>query len=481
MSNEMADGLEAIERSRLSRRRFLGYAGYATIGAALAACNIGGPQSSSSATPTVGGSGLTVIPFFTTEDDPASQAVTLQAIADFEAKHSGVKITQIILSSAERDQRVLTGLQIGQDMGIFEVGSPLRGTFVDSGLLYPLDSLIASIGADQFQPGTRVVSGGHDWVYPYAIAPVGFWGRTDRISKPPTNFDEFVQALKNNTGGGKYGVAECTGIAQAFELLAFPEFMWASGADYYDPQGNVVFNSDRVTQAIQNFMTILKYTPPGNSNWSISEFVTSYTSGRVAMSVYSGRMANNIHSLAPALDPISFFAPTGGVLGSVNASVVRTSFLAVDKKTSNPELAIEFMKFLLTGDNGIKYANAVPGQLLPGPKALRAQAEQMSTPFTQSAVHRQWLKTLDEMVPLGVDVNGPMGAMATGTLKLYDGPPAPWASAAYGTNPVDYQMIQHMVADSWPVQQAQSWAVDQYKAIAKDYKDSHPNWKPYSG
>jgi multiple sugar transport system substrate-binding protein len=448
----------------------------------LAACDIGGSSSPTTVTSTSKKGGITVINFFTTEDDPATQQVTLKAIADFEAKNPDYRISQILMSNADRDQRVITGLTIGQDMGIFEVGPNLRGAFVDSGKLYPMDSLIKDIGATDFTAGSRVVANGHDWAFPYAVSVQGMWGRTDRVPVPPKNFDDFIQVLKDSTHGSNYGYGISSGGPGAFLNMAWPSFLYSHGGDRFDPEGNVVFGSPAVTQAIQDWLKVYKYAPQNNSNWAPGDYLTAYFSGRVAIAAYPGRLGASLHTKAPALDPITWYGPTGGILGPQNVAVSGTSYLAIDKSTADPEKAMEFIKFLLTGDNGLAYASSVPLQLLPAITTLRNQWQSADTAFAGSPNRKQWVQVaLAQLSGPNLQVVGAMGALATGTLIPSNGPPPPWSTAAFGLQPPEMLMIQHILNDGWSVSQAQSWAVDQFKAIVKAYKAAHPSWKPYSG
>ncbi|GAC1653156.1 MAG: hypothetical protein NVS9B1_01850 [Candidatus Dormibacteraceae bacterium] len=464
----------------MDRRKFLGWAGTASVGAVMAACGLGGSSSGNTGT-SGGGSGtpaggFKLVNFFTTEDDPNTMAVTNDVIAAFEDKNAGTKINMIIMSNAERDQRVLTGLSVGQDLGIFEIGSSFKGTFVDQGYLHNLDDLMTSIGKDQFTVGTRIVEKGHDWVMPYAFGPPLLWARTDRVKTLPKTFDELKAAAAANTGGGSFGYAGAVGGSGPVDIT-FPAYVWSQGGDYFDPQGNVVFDSPAVTQAITNYTEMLKYSPPNNTTWTFYSLIDAYLSGRVAMSHYAGRLGTNIPGKAPQLEGITVTGATP--YGPVPVGINRFSYLAVAKTCQFPDVAQLFMKQLLTGDNGAKYADTVPGQLIPIVKSAREASLTLKTPFLDK--HRDWLQAGADQLTKSQDITGPMGAMASGTLKPYDGPPAPWASATWGINPVDMKMIQKIVLEKQSIKDAQAAAVDQLKGIVKDYKAKHPDWKPFSG
>ncbi len=463
-----------------NRRRFLGMAGAYMAGAMsiealVAACSSGTPTTNSNNAANKNG-GIKVINFFTTEDDPPTQANLKAAIDAFEAKNQDIHISPILISGNERDERARTGLAVGQDLGIFEIDRAYSPSFVDAGYLLPLDDLINSIGADQFTVGTRQVIGGHDYVFPYGGGPFCCWYRTDQGSAPQT-IDDLTNFAKSHTGGGKYGISLATGgpVAVADTM---PMFVWSFGGDYFDRNGNVIYDKTPVGDAINAVATLMKYAPPGNSNWSAFKHIDNFLSGLVSLSPWAGRLGVNLFEQKNANESkAGVVAPPWG---PQRIGLTRWSTLAIDKKTQFPDEAKKFIQFLLTGDAGVKYANSVPGQLVPAIKSVRtAAAADQSDPFIKA--HPDWVQTLYNQVDKGTDYGGPMGAVADGTLKLYNGPGAPWSQTAFGANNIDMQMLQKITLQNMSPSDAHKWAADQYKAVVKDYKSKHPNWKPYNG
>lgn len=465
-------------RKQWNRRRFLGMAGAYMVGAMsiealIAAC---GNNSSPTATTKSSSGGIKVINFFTTEDDPPTQANLKAAIDAFEAKNQDVHISPILISGDERDERARTGLAVGQDLGIFEIDRAYSPSFVDAGYLLQLDDLIQSIGSDQFTVGTRQVIGGHDYVFPYGGGPFCCWYRTD-LGSAPQGIDDLTAFAKANTGGGRYGISLATGGTVAV-TDTMPQFIWSFGGDYFDRQGNVIYGKTPVGEAIQAVATLMKYAPSGNSNWSAFKFIDNFLSGLVALAPWAGRTGVNMFEQKNANES------RAGVVrppwGPQRIGLTRWSTLAIDKKTQFPDEAKKFIQFLLTGDTGVKYANSVPGQLVPAVKSVRdAASADTSNAFIKA--HPDWVKTLSGQVDLGTDLGGPMGAVADGSLKLYNGPGAPWSQIAFGAKNVDMQMLQKITLQGMSPKDAQKWATDQYKAIVKDYRSKHPNWKPYNG
>lgn len=414
------------------------------------------------------------IPFYSGEDDPKTIAIVNKAIAAFERAHPGAKIQQITQQGGESAiQQLEAGIHSGQDMGVMILDPSQVVSFISGDFLYPLDSLIKGVGKDQFPTGTRVVVGGHDWVYPHVGGPYMIWYRTDLMSSAPKSVHELKQAASENRKGSEYGIVLPTGSANAF-TDTFPGFIWSQGGDYYDPNGKCIFGSDRVRAGIENYVKLLKDSTPGNGNLDPKDMIAAYLSGRVAMAMYPGRLGVNMVEQGSNLIDRTAVAP-GATYGPVNIKFIRWDYLGVYKRTANPELAMEFIKTLMTGPIAVEYCNSVPGQTVSANKTVR-EATFKKAPSVVSQ-HPQWFQAINAAIPRSNSLYMPIGAVSTGEFKPYNGPPAPWASTAWGDQAIDMQMIQKIALQGMSVKDGQAWATEQFTSVAKQYIDQHPNWR----
>lgn len=471
---QVSDPLAHATETRVSRSTFLKTASSVAAGAAGAGL-VGQVAPALAARPRAGG--FVQIPFYTTEDDPNTQAVHTAAAEDFSSLHPGVTIAVNYISNADRDQRILTGLSVGQDLGIFEVGGTYRAEFSQGGFLYPMDSLIHSIGANQFSSGSRMIVNGHDYTFPYGGGLIGLWTRTDVMRRAGLSsirsFNDIVTVSKKAKSMGMYGLAIPVGTPTGVEY-SLPAFIYAQGGDYFDPHGNVVFDSPAVLQGIENYVELLQYAPPGNTNWSFPQLVSAYLSGRVAMVLYPGRVGVNMVNKAPQLVPnttVNF--PT---LGPQRAAQWRWSYLGIDKKTKHPDMALAFIKFMFT-KYGAQYSDSVPGQLIPSVASVRDAWVKTSVNPYMSA-HKAWIKTLVGGLPYGYDISLAMGSMAGGKLALTNNPPPPWGGRTFGVEGIDGLMIARIKLNGESPKSAQKWATQQLQKTVKEWKAQHPSWKP---
>jgi ABC-type glycerol-3-phosphate transport system substrate-binding protein len=469
----VSDVANQLSKTPVSRTTFLKAAGAATVSAAGAGL-FGGVAPAFARSMRAG---FTQIPFYTTEDDPNTQAVHTAAAEDFSSAHPGVTISINYISNADRDQRILTGLSVGQDLGIFEIGGTYRAEFAEGGFLYPMDSLIHAIGADQFAVGSRMVIGGHDYVFPYGGGLIGEWTRTDVLHRLglglPHSFKDLVAVARGASKLGLFGLGLPVGTPTAVEY-ALPAFIYAQGGDYFDPHGDVIFGSPAVLQAIENYVELLPYAPPGNTTWSFPQLIMAYLSGRVTMVGYPGRLGFNLVGKAPQLVPATtvIFPP----LGPQHVAQWRWSYLGIDKKTKHPDIALAFVRFLFT-KYGVQYADSVPGQLIPSVKSVRdAWLKTSTSPYMKA--HHGWVKTLADGLPYSYDISLAMGSMAGGKLKLTNNPPPPWGGRTFGVNGIDGQMIARIKLSGESPKAAQKWATQQLQKTVAAWKAEHPGWKP---
>jgi multiple sugar transport system substrate-binding protein len=412
-------------------------------------------------------------PFYSGENDPETIAIVNRAIAEFEQQHPGVTVQQVVQQGGESaNQQIEAGFHAGQDMGVMVLDPSLVVDLITGGYLYPLDSVIRAVGTDQFPPGSRIKLRGHDWAYPHVGGPYMLWYRTDLVRSAPGSVEELKRAASANRHGDTYGIVLPLGQANAF-TDCFPGFIWSLGGDYYDPTGKCIFGSDHVRAAIENYVSLLKTAAPGNTTYQPQSMIDAYFSGRAAMAMYAGRLGTNMAKQAPTLMSRSAVAG-GATFGPVNIHFIRWDYLAVDKRTANPELAMEFIKTLMTGQVAVDYSNTVPGQLVSANKSVRAAAAKNPAPLVSQ--HPAWFRAIDGVIERSASVFGPIGMLATGEYKPYNGPPAPWAGAAWGSNAIDMQMMQKIVLGGMSVKDGQAWATEQFSSVAKAYIQKHPKW-----
>ena len=60
-------------------------------------------------------------------------------------------------------------------------------------------------------------------------------------------------------------------------------------ADYYTPQGELIFDDPAALEAVEKWVALTEYAPPGFESYSWGDQITAFVTGNAAMSVYAGR------------------------------------------------------------------------------------------------------------------------------------------------------------------------------------------------
>ena len=420
------------------------------------------------------------VPFYTVESDPPSIVWLNQAAASYQAHgHPDFRLDEVVLNDSNRLERELIGFSTKTDLGIFTVAQPYIETWVNAGYLLPLDRVVQSIGPSDFLPGLRVVLNGHDWVMPYQVNAYSLWCRTDLLAKvgmqPPRTYDEWLAAAKALTRNGTYGVAMPV-APDATTLNFFSPFVYQSGWDYFDKEGNVTFAQPEVLDGVKRFVNLMRYAPPQLYNGTFIDVINSYIAGRVAMGVYPGRLGANLVAKAPALAEHTTVVPvpagpfmTGKILNS------NIGYYAIDRATRYPAEALDFLKYISTGQQQLAWGMTVPGQLLPFLKSVEHLLQHYHSPFMNK--YGAWVRSQASWVSNGLAAQLNMGSVNNGHFKKIVNF-CPWASKVWGTTTLDGNMLQEILLNGQAPEAAWKSASQQMKKIVADYKRANPSWHP---
>ncbi len=420
-------------------------------------------------------SGPKVIPFFTTESDPDQIATLRELVTEYQRLHPDVEIDIIIASPSSRGRRLLTALASGADLGIFEIEPTFMTDWAEAGYLLPLNDVVAAIGEDDYVDGSLFTYNGQVYAIPYATSVYSLWARTDLFAQAglplPTSYDEVLQAAKTLTQGEVYGIALPNGQNNA-TINYFSTFLWQNGGDYFDCKGNVVFGEPEAFTAVQKWVELSQYTPPGSTTWGYSEQIEAYLRGRVAMVMYAGRLGVNIVDKAPELadKSVVVFPPWGPEPVTLGV----WSRFAVAAGTRHQAEAKAFLQWLVSGDRLLRYDMTVPGHMIPPLQSVREIS--LSTDLPYVSQHLDWLTAFYRWAP---NTNHPtmnMGSVANGRFQRSDIIP-PWSSTVFNAPGVVDTMLQEITLGGRDPQEAWLDAVQKMETAVNEWKQQHPQWQ----
>ena len=480
---------DELRRNEIDRREFMLLTATTSAVAFVAACSVGGSGSSGGSSKT---SGQITVPLYTTENDPGTLSFLTAAGVAYQKLHPNVSTPFNLYSDQLADTFINTAFRAKHDVGIFSPNIRDIVGWAQQGFLLELDSLIQEVGPDDFLSGTRVTSNGHDYSMPWQKSCSVTFYRTDVLqqvgAQPPTTYDEWISVLKEVHGrNGMIGMA--TGVGSdtpEVGLWMMHPFILQNGDGYFDKNGNLTYNRPGVFQGIQNFVNILKnYSSRDFMNATFADTLNAFISGRAVFAHYTGRIAANVWQGAPNLigkvDVLS--AEPGGPFMTGKLNMTFPKGYCIYSGTQSPTQAMDYLKFITTGDNGVAYALTVPGQPMPPLKSVTAKfldptnALVKANPLMADPNFFNIVKKLADYVPFATSEETMMGSVNNSQFNPISNV-NPFTGLIWKTNPPDSTMVQQIILNGEDPQTAWKTAYTTMDGIAKTWHSQNKSWKP---
>ncbi|MEU1022442.1 extracellular solute-binding protein [Streptomyces sp. NPDC005904] len=189
--------------SALSRRRFMGAASAAGLGAAgLSACSDGGSTTTDS-------QGRTVVEWWNIQTTQPSKTVWPERARAFEAEHPDVRVKLVTMENDAYKSKMTALTSSGKLPDIYHTwGGGVLEQQVDAGLVEDLTPSIRpwadTLLSASLEP-YRI--GGKTYAVPFEIGAVGFWYNKALFTRagiktPPATWADFLDAVKKLKGAG---------------------------------------------------------------------------------------------------------------------------------------------------------------------------------------------------------------------------------------------------------------------------------------
>lgn len=315
------------------------------------------------------------ITYLTPETDPSSVKVDNYIINKFEEAHPGVKVNITHANIDDLLPKLATQLKAGTAPDVAFFSPRYVAGLVGQGFLLPLGDLFEDIGDINRKFVTKVSDGK---IYDIANSSENqlLYYRTDLFEKagikPPTNFNELLEAAKaltlDTNGDGnidQYGISMVGGMPENY--IHFTNFLWANGGDYFDKNNNVVIDSPQAIEALNFLGKLSQFAPPSMINDGWTDVMTEFSSELSAMCTCYGRILSTISKYNPEISTKIDLIPTPvGPSGTKPFYRSCLNIFVVFSGTKYPDIAKEFIKFYMSGDQYLKFlTSAVAGHDLP--------------------------------------------------------------------------------------------------------------------
>jgi multiple sugar transport system substrate-binding protein len=232
--------------------------------------------------------------FWTTETQ-SDRMATIQVLIDtYSAINPDVTINLIPVDENDIPTQMNAAAAAGNLPALVEMGAENAVTFGSEGFMdqEATAALLAEIGEENFYDGVlRLVGDGEGGYYalPYHGWIQGIWYRSDWFEEaglaPPNTWENILAAAEYfyQPENNQYGILVGT-TAETFTEQCFTPIAMANGAALFDRDGNLIFNSPEMKEAVEYYAELAQYNPPGPQTWRARDY---YLQGKMAMFFYS--------------------------------------------------------------------------------------------------------------------------------------------------------------------------------------------------
>ncbi|MDL5363168.1 ABC transporter substrate-binding protein [Halalkalicoccus sp. NIPERK01] len=233
------------------------------------------------------------------------------------------------------------------------------------------EAVVDSVGRDDFYEGALSLATSseddllavpaHGWVQ-------GFWYRQSAFDdaglSAPTTWDAILEAARtlHDPDNDQYGVVVGSDETP-FARQCFTPYARSNGARVLNGDGEVVFDSPEMVEALEFYGSLAQYSPPGADTFDTAN--NTYLNEQCHLVMYSSYIMGDISSNAEGMAGDTSFAPyiERDRRSSFGQLVL---FNVLDSASdSDRETAEAFIEHVLTGDQYVDFLHMAPGGMNP--------------------------------------------------------------------------------------------------------------------
>lgn len=311
------------------------------------------------------------ITFMHQQVEQERQDVLATIIADFEAKNPGIKVEQMPVNEDDYDTKVATLAGSGQLPAIVEFSADQAKSSAKNELtnFAAVDNVVATKGEANFFAGALGIAKTEDGAH-YIGVPIsgwvqGIWVNTAMLTEKglavPTTWDEVLAVAKafHDPANKKYGIAIPT-AESAFTEQVFSQFALSNGANVFDKDGKVTFNTPEMKAAVEYYKELAQYSMPGSTG--VPEVADAFGGKNTPMALYSTYIIGRVRE-AGFIGDLGFVLPKNQTAAAYGVVTVLSISSQID--ADQTAAAEAFLAYLLEPENNLKWALLSPGGAQP--------------------------------------------------------------------------------------------------------------------
>jgi len=336
---------------------------------------------------------VVTIQFMHQQVEKERQDAVQKIISGFELKNPNIKIEQMPVNEDDYDTKITTLGGNGELPAIIELSQDQAKTnakneFTD---LDAVNSVIKSKGESNFFEGVLPVAKTEDGAN-YVGVPVsgwiqGIWVNKAMLAKKgfevPKNWADVTKIAKAFYDPSKkmYGISLPTANV-AFTEQVFSQFALSNGANVFDANGKVTFNTPEMKEAMKYYAELASYSMPGSTD--VANVKDAFVSQNTPMALYSTYILGGVVD-AGFKDDLAFTLPTNkksSAYGCVTVLSI-TKGMEADKTAA----AKKFLSYLLEDENNIDWLHIAPGGVQPVIKTVSVSKVYLDNKTIQAFAH----------------------------------------------------------------------------------------------
>ena len=414
------------------------------------------------------------IEFWTTQTQ-SDRMATIQVLIDtFMALNPGISINLIPVDENDLATQAQTAKATGSLPALFEAPAETAVSFGAQDMLdiASVTAVIKGIGIDRFYSGPLKVletSGkGEYYALPYHGWIQGIWYRSDWFNreglKAPATWDAVLAAAKRfyKPEMNQYGILVGT-LPEAYTEQCFTPIAMSNGAALFNAEGELIFNSPEMREAVAFYAELAKYNPPGPQTWRARDY---YLQGKMAQFFYSTYIMDDLALQEAAAGSLTseYFSELKGssfdpdLVGKTEVASIMSKKVPAGYGTvvsfglfnqSTPEEAAaakKFLNYLYTPNAYITFLHMAPGGMNPMLKEIATNARFQNDP--QGLFKRYGSQKMADIID---------GLENVQTFSIVDGKRIEAASQITAKMIIP-QMLYKITQEKMPIDTAMAWA-----------------------
>jgi multiple sugar transport system substrate-binding protein len=339
-----------------------------------------------------GGNGDVGNRYWSTQVEEDRQQVINGLLEEFEDEHGG-ELELIAIEEDDVPSQISSAQASDRLPSVAELPLDPMQMLGDEGVLSTeaAEDVIDRVGEDEFFDGALELTtapNGDRFAVPMHGWVQGFWYRRDRFEElgldEPTDWDSLLEAAEalHDPDNNEYGIVVGSDETEYAEQC-FTPFARSNGARVFDEDGEIVFDSDEMIEALEFYGSLAEYSPPGNNTWEDAN--NTFMNDQSHLIEYSSYIMGDIGD-SDTVDAENIgFTPYLEYDRQSSFGAILVLNLLDTASDEELETAADFAEFVMTDEEYVEYLHMAPGGMNP---VLRETAQ--SDAYQDNDVLQQW-------------------------------------------------------------------------------------------